>query len=122
MIQILMDQITQVVGPYIPRIAAALGILVVGWLIALIIAAIVRGLLRRTTIDNRLAAWFAGDELAKEVHLEEWVGKGIYYLVLQSYVSSHWSMGVPDVLTVVLSGSQYHGQLPDTRLQRRLRP
>ena len=66
MIQILMDQITQVVGPYIPRVAAALGILVVGWLIALIVAAIVRGLLRRTTIDNRLAGWFAGDELAKE--------------------------------------------------------
>ena len=104
MIQILMDQITQVVGPYIPRIAAALGILVVGWLIALIIAAIVRGLLRRTTIDNRLAAWFAGDELAKEVHLEEWVGKGIYYLVLLFVlVAVFQTMGLT-VLTQPLNG------------------
>ena len=80
--QITMDQITQVVGPYIPRIAAALGILVVGWLIALIVGALVRGLLRRTTIDNRLTAWFAGDAGAKDLHVESWISKGIYYLIM----------------------------------------
>ena len=82
MIHLIMDQITQVVVPYIPRIAAALGILVVGWLIALIVAAILRALLRRTTLDNRLAAWFAGEEDAKHVRVENWIGRGAYYLIM----------------------------------------
>ena len=80
--QLSMDQISQMVAPYIPRIAAALAILVVGWLIALIVAAIVRRLLRRTTIDNRLAAWVAGDEGVKDVRVENWIGRGIYYLIM----------------------------------------
>ena len=46
------SQITQVVGPHVPRLIAAAAILVVGWLVAMLIAGIVRTLLRRTTIDD----------------------------------------------------------------------
>ncbi|MCP5112258.1 MAG: hypothetical protein GY953_15650, partial [bacterium] len=47
--QEIIDQVTQVVGPYLPRLGGALLILLGGWLVALIVAAVVRGLLRRTT-------------------------------------------------------------------------
>lgn len=78
----ILDQITQVVGPYLPRLAAALAILIGGWLIALVLGAIVRRALRRTTLDNRLAAWFAGEDAAKGTDVETWAGNGVYYLVM----------------------------------------
>ena len=43
----LWNQVTQVVGPYVPRLIAAVALLVVGWLVAMLIAGIVRGLLRQ---------------------------------------------------------------------------
>jgi hypothetical protein len=76
------EQVTQVVGPYIPRLVGAVGILIVGWLVALLVAAIVRGLLRRTTIDDRLAHWIAGEERVKAIDLEAWIAKGVYYLLM----------------------------------------
>jgi hypothetical protein len=39
----------------VPSIAAAVGILVVGWLAAMLVAKLVRSGLRRTTLDDRLA-------------------------------------------------------------------
>ena len=55
--QQLFNQITQTVGSFLPNLVAALIILIVGWLVALLVAAIVRGLLNRTTLDNRIASW-----------------------------------------------------------------
>ncbi|MEJ2560375.1 MAG: mechanosensitive ion channel, partial [Anaerolineae bacterium] len=72
----------ELVGAYIPSLVGALLILIIGWLVALIVSAIVRGVLRRTTMDDRLARWIAGDEAAKGVEVEQWVGKGVYYLIM----------------------------------------
>lgn len=82
MLNVMMDQITQVAGPYIPRIAGALGILIVGWLIALIVGALLRTLTRRTGIDDKVAAWFGGEERARGVHVANWAGRGAYYLIM----------------------------------------
>ena len=78
----LVNQITQVVAPYLPRLVSALGILVVGWIVAAIASALIRGALRRTTLDNRLASWFAGQEAAKNINVEVWVGRAVYCLVM----------------------------------------
>ena len=51
------DQVSQLVGGYLPNLLGALGILIIGWLVALVVARVVRGALKRTTIDNRIAAW-----------------------------------------------------------------
>jgi hypothetical protein len=80
--QVIVSQITELVGAYIPSLVGALLILIIGWLVALIVSAIVRGVLRRTTMDDRLARWIAGDEAAKGVEVEQWVGKGVYYLIM----------------------------------------
>ena len=82
MLNLVMDQMTQVAGPYIPRIAAALGILIVGWLIALIVGALLRALMRRTAINDRMAAWFGREEGTTDVHVDNWVGRGAYYLIM----------------------------------------
>jgi hypothetical protein len=80
--QVIVSQIAQLVGAYIPSLVGALLILIIGWLVALIASAIVRGVLRRTTLDDRLARWIAGDEAAKGVEVDQWVGKGVYYLIM----------------------------------------
>jgi hypothetical protein len=80
--QVFLEQMAQLVGGYIPNLIAALAILVVGWLVALIISAIVRGALRRTTLDNRLARWVVGEEAAKAVEVERQIARGVYYLLM----------------------------------------
>ena len=58
-------------------------VLVVGWLASLLIAAIVRGVLRKTPLDIKIAK-LLGKEL-KEIEardFENQVGKSIYYLLM----------------------------------------
>jgi len=80
--QVILDQITQLVGAYIPNLIGALAILIIGWLVALVVSAIVRRALRRTTLDNRLARWIVGEEEAEAIEVERWIAKGVYYLIM----------------------------------------
>lgn len=75
-------QITQLTGAYVPRIVGALAVLILGWFIALVIASIVRKVLHRTTLDNRLAEWIAGEEKARTIEVERGISKGIFYLLM----------------------------------------
>ena len=81
MLQQLLDRSSNLVGDYLPNIAGALIILVVGWIVALVAAAIVRGILRRTTIENRIAAWIVGERAAK-MPIEQYRGTGVFWLVM----------------------------------------
>jgi len=80
--QLILDQIVQLVGAYIPKLIGALVILIIGWLVARVVSAIVRRGLRRTDLDNRLARWVLGEEAAKAVEVEQWIAKGLYYLIM----------------------------------------
>ncbi|NIO69488.1 MAG: mechanosensitive ion channel [Anaerolineae bacterium] len=81
-LQVFLEQIVQLVGGYIPNLIAALAILIIGWLVALILSAIVRGVLRRTTLDDRLARWIMGEEAAKGIEVERQIARGVYYLIM----------------------------------------
>jgi len=80
-LQGILNQITQSLGGYVPKLIGALAILIFGWLFALVVSALVRGGLRRTTLDNRLARWL-GLEEPEAPKIERRVGKGVYYLIL----------------------------------------
>jgi hypothetical protein len=80
--QVFLEQMAQLVGGYIPNLIAALAILIIGWLVALIISAIVRGVLRRTTLDDRLARWIMGEEAVRGIEVERQIGRGVYYLIM----------------------------------------
>ena len=82
MLQQTTAQLTALLGPQVVRILGALVILVAGWLIALFFAAITRGALKRTTLDNRLAVWILDEKAAKGFEVERWVGKAVYYVIL----------------------------------------
>jgi Conserved TM helix len=68
---------------FIPNLIGAIAILVLGWLIAAITAALVRGLLNRTSIDNRIADWITGrPDSAEAPEVEKWVSSAVYWLIL----------------------------------------
>jgi hypothetical protein len=69
-------------GAYLPNLLGGLAILVVGWLIAFVVAALVRAVLRRTTLDNRLARIIFGAEAEKSVPVENAISKGVFYLLM----------------------------------------
>jgi hypothetical protein len=71
----------QLILSAIPTLVGAFLILLIGWLIAMAVSAIVRRLLRRTTVDNRVAAWVAGDTAAR-AEVETWIGRGVFWLIM----------------------------------------
>ena len=72
-------QIFESVGSYIPQLIGALVILIVGWLIALIISNLVRSLLKRTDLDNKLVSWVTGE---KAPNVEQGVGRVVFWLIM----------------------------------------
>ncbi|MCJ7566826.1 MAG: mechanosensitive ion channel [Anaerolineales bacterium] len=79
-----LQQFLQTLGSYLPGALGAIGILVVGWLLAIIGSAITRGVLKRTRVDDRIAKLIrAEDEVeAGRVQVARWAGKAVYYLIM----------------------------------------
>ena len=70
-------------GAYLPNILGAIAILIVGWLIAVVVASVVQGLLKRTDIDNRLAAWVTGRRDGEPpIRVEKWIALIIFWLIM----------------------------------------
>lgn len=76
-----MQEILSQLRDVVPNALAALAILIIGWLVARLIAVLVRKALQRTDLDNRIASFFTGEDAAA-VPIEDWVAKGVYYLIL----------------------------------------
>jgi TRAP-type mannitol/chloroaromatic compound transport system permease small subunit len=74
----------QTLWGYLPSALGAIGIIVGGWLLALIGSAITRRVIKRTTIDERIAALIRAEEEleAGRVDVERWAGKVVYYLIM----------------------------------------
>ena len=70
---------TDMIGGYLPNLLGALGILVVGWLVALLASSLTRGALKRTTLDNQLASWAAG---GRPVEVERHAGTAVFWLIM----------------------------------------
>ncbi len=52
--------ITSSLGPMLLSLAGAVGILFLGWIVASLVAGVVRRLLKSTNLDNRFASWATG--------------------------------------------------------------
>lgn len=83
-----MDQFEAVVnwlrefaGPFV-RILVPVIILVVGWLVALIVAAVTRGILKRARLDDRLTRVGAGQPEATPIEAAKWISRGVFYVVM----------------------------------------
>jgi hypothetical protein len=68
---------------YLPTLLAALAVLVIGWLIALIVSSLVRGLLKRITLDDRIANMIRGEQAGPErIPLENWISSVVFWLLI----------------------------------------
>ena len=65
-----------------PTILGAIAILIIGWLVALILAKIVMGILSRTQAGTKIARWIYSDEEANDSEVNKWISRAIYYLTL----------------------------------------
>lgn len=82
MFEQMMEQVRGPVSETGPQLLFALGILVAGWLIAMLLSLVVRLLLRKTTLDNRLASLLCGEQQGKTIPVEEWAGRIVFYGVM----------------------------------------
>jgi hypothetical protein len=68
---------------FMPNLLAAIAILVLGWIVATVVAFGVRGLLKRTQLDNRLATWIMGQRPGERPpQTERWVAAAVYWIIL----------------------------------------
>ena len=77
--QNILGKIFEEVGSYVPELIGALVILIVGWLIAIIVSSLVRSLLKRTDLDNKLVGWVTG---GKALDIEPGIGRGVFWLIM----------------------------------------
>ena len=82
MMQELFNQIIDIVGTYVPNLLGALALLIIGWLVALLIAAIVKGIIKRTSLRNKLATWIVGAEKADTVPVDRYISRAVFYLLM----------------------------------------
>jgi len=75
----IIEQLKEAVSQFSPNLLGALVVLVAGWIIALLAAALTRRLLRRTQFDNKLGQWIAGKEAPPNLPVEAWAGRVVFY-------------------------------------------
>ncbi|MEG3988633.1 mechanosensitive ion channel [Microcoleus sp. S28C3] len=69
-------------GSNIENLIWAVGILLVGLIVSALVSSVVGGLLKKTTIDNRLAAWITGrPEGAGSPQVEKWISAAVFWII-----------------------------------------
>jgi hypothetical protein len=70
-------------GSFLPSLLGALAILIGGWIVATIVAGIIRKVLHSTNLDNRIASAImgrpAGDDMPPT---EKWISNTVYWLIM----------------------------------------
>jgi hypothetical protein len=87
----MMDLNLQPFFAYLPNLLVALAILIIGWLIALIVSRVVGNLLKRTTIDDRIASFIASGGDTTEVrryNVEGWISGAVFWLIMLFVISA----------------------------------
>ncbi|MDP8935753.1 MAG: hypothetical protein M3N42_16860, partial [Cyanobacteriota bacterium] len=69
-------------GSNLENLLWAVGILLVGLIVSALVSSVVGGLLKKTTIDNRLAAWITGrPEGAETPQVEKWISTAVFWII-----------------------------------------
>ncbi len=66
----------------IENLVWAIGILLIGLIVSALVSSLVGGLLKKTTIDNRLAAWITGrPEGEGSPQVEKWISGAVFWII-----------------------------------------
>ena len=69
------------IGAFLPNLIGAVVTLFVGWIVALIVSSVVRNLLKRTDLDNRLVGWATGSRSGTSMNSEKLIGDIVFWLI-----------------------------------------
>lgn len=70
------------IGSFLPSLLWAIVLLLAGWLVATLVAFAVKSLLKRTSLDDRLANSVLGRQQDQPVAVEEWISTAVYWIIL----------------------------------------
>ena len=71
-----------VVGSNLENLLWAIGILLIGLIVSALVSSLVGGLLKKTTIDNRLAGWITGrPEGQGSPQVEKWISAAVFWII-----------------------------------------
>ena len=76
------DRFVEVVLGYLPTLLIAVLVLVVGWIVAMIGRTATRGLLRRTSLDNKLAEWATGSAAGQGPPVESAAARVVFWILI----------------------------------------
>ncbi len=76
------ERFTEVVVGYLPTLLIAVLVLVAGWIVAMIGRVVTRGLLRRTSVDDKLAEWATGKEPGEGPPVEMAAARIVYWILI----------------------------------------
>jgi hypothetical protein len=77
------QNISAELGQSVPSLINAILILVIGWILSVIAAWIVKGLLSKTDLDNRLASWVTGSSDSAAIdNVEKWISTAVFWVAM----------------------------------------
>ncbi|NJN62088.1 MAG: mechanosensitive ion channel [Coleofasciculaceae cyanobacterium RL_1_1] len=76
------DSIGSKVGSFLPNVIGAIAILILFWIAATIAASVVKTLLSKTKLDNKLASWLSSGSAPSSFPVEKWTAAVIYWVIL----------------------------------------
>jgi hypothetical protein len=68
-------------GQFLPSLIWAIILLVLGWVVATVVAFAVKSLLNKTSLDDRLASWALGQSPDQNMPVEQWVASVVYWVI-----------------------------------------
>lgn len=75
------SSVTTELGTSFLDLLKAIGIFILGLIIASIVKGLIKGLLNRTEIDNKIASWISGGS-GQSIPIEDWIANLFYWLIL----------------------------------------
>lgn len=76
------EQLKEQFAAFGPNLLAGFAVLVLGGIAAFAASFVVRKLLGKTSVDNKIAGWMAGGDTKAPIQIEKWAGKAVFYLVM----------------------------------------
>ncbi len=68
-------------GQNLLNLILGIAALVVGYIVAIVAAAIAKGLLKKTNLDNKIASWISGQQ-QNQIPVESWVGGLVFWVIM----------------------------------------
>jgi hypothetical protein len=75
------DEVSGQLGQFLPSLVWAIVLLLLGWVVATLVALAIKNLLHRTSLDDRLANWAMGQNPDQDVPVEKWVSSIVYWVI-----------------------------------------